>query len=130
MNDVKPTSPIVQSIIDQLLIHCDNSQVGCRSVVPLEQVKLHVAGCHPPFNVGDPSPPRMLAQGSSSDAPPPLTPSKIAAILAQPMDKPRSEPEERCTVRLIKRHLGFKESEDIELRTGGQVLSILVSSLE
>ncbi len=68
----------------------------------------------------------MLAQGSSSDGPPPLTPSKIAAILAQPMDKPLSEPEERCTVRLIKRHLSFQESEDIELRTGGQVLSILV----
>ena len=107
-DDIKKVSPVVNNILDKLL-------------------KDHVSACHPPYIHISPQ-----ASTSGKTTPAPLSPSKISAIISQPLDRPLSEPETRCATHLIRRmlqspstiptHTEEKEQQiDLELPTGGQV---------
>ena len=113
-NGIKAVSPIVLNIMSQLNVHCDNQPLGCHSVVPLKQLESHVVACHPPYACPQPT------TTNSGATPAPLTPSKVASILAQPPDQPLNETEERCTVSFLRR-LTFQQGRNLEIRTGGQV---------
>ncbi len=113
--DIKAVSPVVMNILHQLQVHCDNCQLGCQVVVPLQRLREHSSQCHPPYA-------RSSAQSEPQAAQ--LTPSKISAILQRPLDHPLSREETKAMFHLVRASLQQTPSDTpayIECPTGGQV---------
>ncbi len=145
ISDVHPVPPVVQDIVMELQVHCDNFSVGCPAVISLRHLSEHVAQCHPPYTwpQSQSSTKEVLPVSSSSSLPttpprPPtsqtqtLTPSKISAILDRPMETPLSEPEKKAVTHLVKCAIGTNPSagggttQVLELPTGGQVGTLII----
>ncbi len=112
--------PVVQDILTELQLHCDNFASGRPAIISLGWLCEHVAQCHPPFSQSQsqsvvsssslpPTPPRPLQAPNTHT---PLTPSKISAILDRPVETPLSGAERKAVTHLVKcaLHVGTSES--------------------
>ena len=146
-SSIHAPSPVVQEILKELQIHCDNFQHGCPAVLTLGQLRDHVNECHQPYTrIRSPVEAVALQPATESAMLPPvlstpphssvpatatLTPSKISAILSQPITTPLSGSEKRAMTHLVKCAINVDgevptaHSIALECPTGGQVKIIV-----
>ena len=107
--DINALSPVLQGVLGDLQLHCDNR---CSAVVTLQQLREHLQHCHPPTIRASPSS-AIISPSPTPHSPPPspppststantLTPTKISAILNRSADTPLSKEEKKPCSRTMR----------------------------
>ena len=124
IEDVSPVSPVVQDIINDLQLHCDNAALGCSAIISLSELAEHVRSCHPPYQHVPAVPASSTPPRSTSTLPHTLTPKKLSAIMERPTNTPLSTDERKAVTHLVKCAIGDSSKKVLELPTGGQVCTL------
>lgn len=143
--DMHPMPSVVQGILKELQLQCDNFSLGCPAILNFQKLAKHVSTCDPSRNAAHslaPAVTRLTVSPSScvslpSTPPRPslasntptatLMPSKIAANKDRPVDTPLTGAEKRAVTHLVKCAIsenqstsGGQKSQVLELATGAQ----------